>query len=214
LFYVCNQWLCFIQACEGLISVKAKLKSAISIIALMLRTIRGSIKINAFQEIVIDGILYRGSKFCDLEVVSNIYEKLNNGITLGVFRKIIYSIVGDRILLLAIESHESHPVIVGVNMYYINHRDVVESTIHEGFIGVLPESSGKGIATQMRKFAMMHFGLNNFKGISTRITINNSASLCSAEKTGFVSVEKYFDPELSEYRHYMICDLQGKKYVK
>lgn len=97
-----------------------------------------------------------------------------------------------------------------MNMYYFNSRDVKENTIHEGFIGVTAEAAGQGIATQMRKIAKTHFSLLEIKGISTRISINNVASLRSAQKIGFEPVEQYCDPHTHEERYYMICKLEEK----
>lgn len=190
--------------------MKAKLTAVASITVFFLRTIRAAAQFSAFQEIVVDGMLYRGANSSDLETVSNIYERLNNGTKLGIFRRILYSIVGSRILLLAFKNHESNPVIVAINMYYLNRRDVKENTIHEGFIGVMAEAAGKGVATQMRNIAKLHFGSNGIKGISTRISVNNLGSLRSAKKTGFVPVEQYYDSEMKEDRYYMICELQRK----
>ncbi len=94
---------------------------------------------------------------------------------------------------------------MGMDMFYLNPRDFQEDTIHEGFIGVLPDHEGQGIASQMRKQAIEHFKQNGFKGISTRISKTNFASLNSARKLGFKVVEKYFDAGMNECRYYLIC---------
>ena len=88
----------------------------------------------------------------------------------------------------------------------MNKKDIKENTIHEGFIGVVPEASGRGIATKMRQMAIQHFKLAGFSGISTRISLNNSASLMSAKKIGFQPVEEYQEPSTGEKRYYMICN--------
>ena len=94
-----------------------------------------------------------------------------------------------------------------MNMYYLNSRDVREKTIHEGFIGVIPSMTGKGIASAMRSIAKDHFKADGYKGISTRISLNNVSSLQSAIKTGFTPIEEYAEPSTGDRRYYMIAKL-------
>ena len=110
-------------------------------------------------------------------------------------------------MLVAVCSGDSGDVIVGMNMYYFNPRDVREKTIHEGFIGVIPEMNGRGIATTMRLHAKQHFARAGLAGISTRISVANKSSLSSAEKVGFVPIEKYIDVHSGDLRYYMVSNL-------
>ena len=91
-----------------------------------------------------------------------------------------------------------------MHLFYMNPRDFKENTVHEGFIGVLPEYEGQGIATQMRKVAKQHFKQAGFSGISSRISKENLGSLHSAKKIGFEPVEEYFDNNMKEERYYLI----------
>ena len=129
---------------------------------------------------------------------------------MSLFRCTLYSLIGERILLLAVKNDQITSQIVAINLFYLNRRDKIENTIHEGFIGVTHEAAGQGIATQMRKLAKAHFTSLGIKGISTRISLNNSASLRSAQEIGFEPVEQYRDPQTLEERYYMICKLEEK----
>lgn len=97
--------------------------------------------------------------------------------------------------------------VMGIDMFYFNPRDFNENTVHEGFIGVLSEYQGQGIATIMRKQAIKHFKENRLAGISTRISKNNLGSLYSAEKLGFKPVDEYYDEAMDEQRYYLVCNL-------
>lgn len=154
-------------------------------------------------------LLFRGYSSLDEKAISEIYKKLNNGNRFSMLQRKLYSRIG-RCFMFVVEQKRlvGQAKIVGMNMYYLNKKDFQENTIHEGFIGVMPEVGGQGIATKMRKMAGVHFGSMGFAGISTRISLNNHASLCSARKIGFEPVEQYYDTQNHEYRYYMICSLQ------
>jgi len=98
---------------------------------------------------------------------------------------------------------EGERSLVGIDHFYFNERDIKASTIHEGFIGVLPELRGQGLATELRTCAIEHFRKSGLKGISTRISTGNAASLRSAEKLGFRVIEAYWDDVLDEDRLYL-----------
>jgi len=161
-------------------------------------------KLNKFSIIdsnVYSDLVIRGYKPLDEEEVSKIYIQLN-GIGFSKYHRDLYKLAGDKILLLAADMKTNK--IVGMDMFYFNSRDFKENTIHEGFIGVLPEFEGQGIATKMRQEAINHFRRNGLSGISTRISKNNLGSLRSAEKLGFKPVEQYYDEQMQEERYYMI----------
>lgn len=146
-----------------------------------------------------NGIVYSGLRLRENQVIFNMYTYLNSGEPISLVRKILYIFQGNKMILVAHEKHRA----VGINVYYVNNRDLVEGTVHEGFIGVLEEFRGKGLATAMRKFSANHFAENGFTGISTRISVDNSASLKSAENSGFKLVDSYFDPAENKSRYYM-----------
>lgn len=161
-----------------------------------------------FSTLHLDNITYSGFTQAEADQVSAIYYRLNGGARFSFSREMLYRTLGERLLLLASHDTKTGKTVIGMNMYYLNSRDLRENTIHEGFIGVLPEAAGKGIATQMRKIAKAHFASSGINGISTRISLNNLASLRSAKKIGFKPVEQYRDPQTNEERYYMICNLQ------
>ena len=153
-------------------------------------------------------ISYRGYKKEDALQVAKIYAQLNNGTRFAGLKSFLYAFIGNRCLLVATHANEVvGEVIIGMNMYYLNSRDVREKTIHEGFIGVIPSMTGKGIASAMRSIAKDHFKAAGFKGISTRISLNNAPSLQSAKKMGFTPVEEYTEPSTGERRYYMVAKL-------
>jgi ribosomal protein S18 acetylase RimI-like enzyme len=153
-------------------------------------------------------IFIRGMQSSEEKQVLEIYHQLNGGARISWSRRWLYRLAGSKLMLVAVKKDLPGEKIVGMNMYYLNKRDIDESTIHEGFIGVLPEMSGLSIATHMRNIAKKQFSENGFKGISTRISLNNLSSLKSAEKIGFKPVEKYLDVSTEEERYYMICALE------
>ncbi|NHW03473.1 GNAT family N-acetyltransferase [Stutzerimonas degradans] len=162
--------------------------------------------INKIKSESIDGLILRGYLDADAGPVSGIYARLNNGAAFSRIQRKLYSFIGSRCLFVVEKQNDFGELeIVGVNIYYINNRDSRQNTIHEGFIGVVPEFGGRGIATKMRKAAIRHFASAGFSGISTRISLNNIASLSPARKVGFIPIEKYQDPVTGEQRYYMIC---------
>lgn len=94
--------------------------------------------------------------------------------------------------------------VIGMNMYYFNARDILENTVHGAFVGVSESMAGRGVATTLRKVAMQHFARNGIYGISSRISLDNKASLHSAKKLGYQPVEQYFDPDTNTERYYLV----------
>lgn len=151
----------------------------------------------------------RGANADDINNIKDIYEKLNLQ-DFSNYRQIQFKLHSNRTIVVAEQYLDGIKKIVGMDMYYLNRRDFNEGTVHEGFIGVIPESEGQGIATQMRIQAIEHFRSAGFKGISTRISKNNLGSLISAKKLGFEPVEEYFDSIMSEDRYYLIFNLRNE----
>lgn len=164
-------------------------------------------KIKQIPGIVTNGLTLRGYQKEDASQIARIYAALNEGAKFVGIRRCLFNIVGSRLMLVAVAPGDSRDVLVGMNMYYFNPRDVREKTIHEGFIGVVPEMSGRGIATTMRLHAKQHFARAGLDGISTRISLANTFSLTSAEKVGFIPIEKYTDVYSGELRYYMVSKL-------
>lgn len=100
----------------------------------------------------------------------------------------------------------------GLTIFYFNKRDLVEGTIHEGFIGVRRELAGNGFATALRQAAKAHWGqAAGVKGISSRITLANMASVASGKKAGYECVETYEDEVSGERRGYFINRLDREE---
>jgi len=150
--------------------------------------------------------IFRGYTELDADAIAEIYRQLNGGAVFSRVQRKLYRHIGKRCLFV-VEQKDTlgSSKIVAMNMYYLNRRDVRENTIHEGFIGVLPEAGGKGIATKMRQMAVEQFRSSGFSGISTRISLDNSASIISAKKIGFQPVEEYQESSTGKQRYYMIC---------
>lgn len=177
-------------------------------------------KINAFKFLAINilklstvskpnplyfnGYTIRCCKLSELKKAENVYQKIS-GRSFSHIRKLLLKLFSNKNLIVAID--DSNNQIIALNLYYINHRDFNENSIHEGYIGVLPEYQGQGVATKMREYAKAHFRAAGFLGISSRVSKNNLASLHSAEKSGFKIFEQYFDIYTQEERYYLICNL-------
>ena len=181
--------------------VKSKFGSA----AFVARNLSMVHRLNGIEKKEIDELIFRGYLEADADLISKIYRQLNDGAIFSQMQRWLYGRIGTRCLFV-VEQRDALGAskIIGINIYYLNKRDIHEDTIHEGFIGVLPEAGGRGIATNMRKMAIEHFKSAGFFGISTRISLNNSASLVSAKKIGFQIVEKYQEPLTGEQRYYMV----------
>ncbi len=185
-----------------------KIYNKLNVYAIYYRTL---IKCGAFEVIprlICGEVIFRGANVGDVEQLALVYKKLN-GVELSLENIRLIKSCARKLVLVVEEKIEGKDKIFGINFFYLNSRDFREQTIHEGFIGVLPEYEGRGIATQMRKLAIEHFKKAGFKGISTRISKNNIGSLRSAEKLGFKPIEGYFDSNMGEERYYLICRLEN-----
>lgn len=154
------------------------------------------------------GFQYQGLSKEYFQDFLRLKKELSDNRDLSRIQKTLYKIVGDRLVLIAIDTQPNK--LVGLNMFYFNKRDLHENSVHEGFIGVSSQYQGKKIATTMRKKVKLHFMKNNLKGISSRVSLNNQGSLRSALKVGFKPVEKYYDNTLGEERYYLVCDLENE----
>lgn len=183
-----------------------RVNSKLNGLAFAARNINAARRLVEIKKQEIDGLLFRGSSASDVKAISEIYQELNDRTVFSWIQRGIYSLFGQRFLLV-VEQIDGIGAfkIVGINIYYFNKRDVRENTVHEGFIGVIPEMCGQGIATKMRQMAIRHFKMAGFSGISTRISLSNKASLASAIKIGFQPIEDYQEPSTGERRYYMVC---------
>lgn len=154
-----------------------------------------------------DGLIIRGASYSEIKNVEKIYKELNST-SFSNYQKIQYKLHSKKTIIIAEKNSDGLKKVVGIDLYYLNPRDLKDGTIHEGFIGVLPEFEGQGIATKMRMIAKKHFQNQGFDGISTRISKLNLGSLISAKKLGFKPVEEYYDKLMDEDRYYLVCKLK------
>lgn len=158
-----------------------------------------------------DAAFFRGCQRSDLVQVCELYRLLHKGEALPGWRRLLYWLVGQRLCVVALSNMErktkGRDCVIGFSFYYFNERDVREHSIHEAFMGVSPSEQGKGVSTAFRHFTYAHFSKTRLKGVSTRISADNLASLAGARKAGHEPVEEYFDQTLGLSRYYLFCDL-------
>lgn len=173
------------------------------------RNILGSIALNSFSTVQDDqkDIIYRGYNISDESQISKLLLELS-GFGFSLEQRWLYRIVGEKMLRVAVSIDDER--IVGVEMFYFNKRDIIDGTIHEGFIGVLPDMNNRGIATTMRKISLDDFSHMKLRGVSSRISDDNLASVRSAKKLGFRIIEEYFDSYVNANRYYLIYNLDEK----
>lgn len=138
-----------------------------------------------------------------LRIIGSIYSKLSEGDMLSLRNRLLFFFCGGKLVFVLYD--KSSRKVIGTEFYYFNKRDIRESTIHQGFRGVLPEFQGKGLGTALTQYAYDVFSKTSLQGMSTRVSCNNMPSLISNQKIGFEPVEKYFDAEMNEDRYYMVC---------
>jgi len=98
--------------------------------------------------------------------------------------------------------------VFGLGLYYFNKKDILEKTIHEGYVGLKAGYRGMGIGTKARRYALQHFAQFRFlNGVSSRVSLNNLPSLKGNIKLGFEIKERYWDEKMKEERVYLVCSL-------
>jgi hypothetical protein len=163
-----------------------------------------ALKIAKIAPKTVSGVVYQGLSRKYFNLALNLYELLTNK-KMGLPQKILYYFLGNNLVIIAVNEEK----LLGAEFYYFNQRDFQEQTIHQGFTGVIPSAQGNGIATNIRILAISHFSANNLKGISSRVSLNNLASLKSNQNLGFKPVEKYWDDQLCVERYYLVCDFEN-----
>lgn len=151
-----------------------------------------------------EGVVYQGLTHHWVDDAKRLCVDLRNGRRWGVGRSLLLRVLGKKLVIIAV-SQEDSSRLLGVNVYYIERRDVGQRTIHEGFIGVVPEGRGRGISMAMRRHAIEHFKTARLSGITTRISQSNQASMAGARKVGFEPLEEYVDGDRAETRYYLMC---------
>ena len=173
-------------------------------IIFVLRNIYACLKLKKIKiAIVSENIMILPMTRNYLKDVSYIYSKLSDGDVLSWRNKLLFFLCGSKLVFILYDKFEQK--VIGTEFYYFNKKDIQESTIHQGFRGILPEFQGKGLGTALTQYAYDVFSKTSLKGMSSRVSCNNLASLISNKRIGFEPIENYFDSEMNEERYYMIC---------
>lgn len=178
-------------------------------LSILFRDLRGAGSLVPMNEEWHGGILYRGLRRREIGEVERLYVALSSAKKLAWYRKVVYWLVGDRMVVVAIEEESKRKKIVGFNMFYFNARDVEEGTIHSGFIGVIPEKHNQGIGANLRRHGIWNFRRGMVNGLSSRIDLDNGPSLKITLKAGFEIVEKYRDKTTGRERYYLLRRFEG-----
>ena len=181
------------------------LKSIKNILLFVFRNIYKTFRLKTISLKIQDALYYRGLDKNNRLAAFNLYCKYSGNHKISLQNKIVWTYLG-RKLCFVIEDKNKN--VLGINFYYFNKRDYQERTIHEAFIGISETARGKGLATALRTRTISHFGHSFLKGISSRVSLNNEASLKSALKLGFKPIEKYYDENMNEERYYLVCNFK------
>jgi RimJ/RimL family protein N-acetyltransferase len=136
----------------------------------------------------------------------SLYQSLHDGRSLDIPRRWLYRLVGSRLGIVALDAEGQ---VVGAAFYSFNPRDLREGRVHSSFSGVLPAHRGRGVATELRRTAILHFRDNGLAGYSARISSDNLPSLKASYRLGFRVVERYRDPASQEERCFLVCDFDS-----
>jgi GNAT superfamily N-acetyltransferase len=132
-----------------------------------------------------------------------LYAELHDGRPLDLPRRWLYRLAGERLGVVALDISGR---VVGAAFYGFSRRDLNEGRVHSSFSGVHPSHRGRGLATELRRSAILHFHANGVRGYSARISVDNAASLKPSLRLGFRIIERYRDPSSGEQRCYLVCD--------
>ena len=146
---------------------------------------------------------------CDASLISDIAllsTVLPYSGSINITRRILLHLAGKKLCFVLIDTETGKAV--GYSLFYFNKKDVFEKTIHEGYVGILPDCQGNGVGTAFRKVILQYFSkCKNLYGTSSRVSFSNGASLYSNLKNGYEIKERYFDRFMNEERAYMVCNL-------
>jgi len=168
----------------------------------LVRNLRYGGNLKAFDYINRGELIFRGCSFSDLKKINKLHKHLRDGIGLNIWRKILYGLIGNRLIsLIAFEDGRT----IAFEMFYFKADEIPSKTIHEAFIGVHPSYQRQGLATELRRFSIQKLKSSGYiHGISTNITRDNSASFQSALKVGFEVDDKSSTAEAC----YLFCELK------
>ncbi len=181
-------------------------KAGVATILFLFRNIHKSISIPRIKNSRFGDVEFC---LCTKDMITSVIQLntvFHDGNSLALAKRFLIRVLGKR-LCLVVKDQKTRKI-VGYSLYYFNYRDIKESTVHEGDTGLLPEYRRRGIGTAQRLHALQHFARCPFiQGVSSRVSLNNLASLKSNLNLGFEEKERYYDQTMGEERVYLVCDL-------
>ena len=160
-----------------------KIKGILNLIAFLSRNIFYSFKMPKFEEVEIENYKIGPLKRENLYETLELYKKLHDGKGLSLEKRLLLRFAGSKFCYILISDKGE---IFGLGLYYFNKKDIIEKSIHEGYIGLKKEFRGRGIGTTSRRNALEHFSKIGFlNGVSSRVSIDNVPSLKGNVKLGF-----------------------------
>lgn len=109
-----------------------------------------------------------------------LYESLR-GVALPLWRRHLFSLVGDRLLLLVAKETR----LIGFCLFTFRQHEVRDRIIHLAYIGLDKSYRGEGLGSEIWRLTASHFAKAGSRAITTCIKANNIASLRSAQKAGY-----------------------------
>lgn len=173
-------------------------------VILVLRDLKMSFRIPVVQSETENGITYRGMHRSELTLINSLHILMNGGSKIALARRLVYWLVGNRIVIVVRKQEQGIDKVIGFNMFYFNKQDVKQNTIHDGFIGIDHNYQGLGLGSKLRRKGVEHLSHTYLSGISSRIDVDNKASLAVTLKVGAKPVEQYTDPVTGVERYYLI----------
>lgn len=183
----------------------SKIKSAFNLIPFLGRNIFYSFKLSKFEKIELENYKIEPLKRKNLKETLKLYKNLNDGKRLSLDRRLMLTFAGSKFCYILVSEKGE---VFGLGLYYFNKKDILEKTIHEGYVGLKAGYRGMGIGTKARRYALQHFAQFRFlNGVSSRVSLNNLPSLKGNIKLGFEIKEQYWDEKMKEERVYLVCSL-------
>lgn len=187
-----------------LIKIAKRIKSVLFSSILLMMNILKALRLNPIRAREIGGVRYQGASRNSLGDCYVIHSSLNNNHNFNWSRRALYWLFSNKLVFCAVQNGR----VVAVAFFVFNIRDFKEDSVHSSFSGVLAEYQGQGIAKEIRKTALLHFASCGLGYYSSRISLDNKASLHASLNIGFQVSEKYYDPVSKEERYYLKCDLE------
>lgn len=185
------------------ISFRLLLASSFSRFIFLFRNLIVAYRFPVIHESVIGDYKIHGINGKSLNNAMKLFRSINGNANYDIFMLLLYKLVGVKIGFVIVNQQNE---VIGVELYYFNKRDLKEGTVHQAFRGIHENYRGHGLGTGLTQSALEHFEKTRLQGVSSRVSLNNKASLISNLKLGFEIVEVYYEQraESREQRAYLI----------